>query len=120
MNRPLAFAAIAEATTGVALIVVPTLVGRLLFGSELPDVSLPVARVAGIALFSLGVACWPGRASTRAMVYGMTVYGALATVYLAYLGVRGWAGPLLWPAVGAHAVLTFLLLRTVQASGGAK
>jgi hypothetical protein len=35
---------------------------------------------------------------------------ALATLYLAYLGLRReWVGSLLWPAVAVHALLTALL-----------
>ena len=62
----------------------------------------------GIALIALGVACWPGRRRS----VGMLTYSALATLYLLYLGIRGeWVGPLLWPAVVVHAVLTVLLAR---------
>ena len=100
--------AIAEAATGLALLVVPSLVGRLLLGAELNGVSIPVARVTGIALIALAVACWPGLTA----LCGMLTYSALATAFLAYLGIRGhWVGPLLWPAVAAHAVLTILLGR---------
>ena len=53
-------AAIAEAATGVALVIVPALVGQLLLGAELAGAAIPVARVAGIALIALGIACWPG------------------------------------------------------------
>jgi hypothetical protein len=105
MNTLLTLAAVAEATTGLALLVVPALVGRVLLGAELTGVSIPVARVAGIALIALGIACLPGVA-----LLGMLTYSAMATAYLAYVGIRGeWAGPLLWPAVGVHAVLTVLL-----------
>jgi len=42
----------------------------------------------------------------------MLTYSVLATLYLLYLGIRGeWVGPLLWPAVVLHAVLTLLLAR---------
>ena len=42
----------------------------------------------------------------------MLTYSTLVTLYLSYLGVRGeWVGPLLWPAVVLHAVLTLLLGR---------
>ena len=42
----------------------------------------------------------------------MLTYSALVMAYLAYVGIRGeWAGPLLWPAVVVHAVLTVLLAR---------
>jgi drug/metabolite transporter (DMT)-like permease len=108
MKKILRLAAVAEAATGVALIVVPSLVGRLLLGAELTGVSIPVARVTGIALIALGVACWP--ASTA--LIGMLTYSAAVTLYLSYLGIRGgWVGPLLWPAVLLHAVLTLLLAR---------
>jgi hypothetical protein len=104
----LAVAAIAEAATGLALLVVPSLVGSLLLGAELTGVSVPVARVTGIALVALAVACWPGATA----LCGMLTYSALATAFLAYVGIRGhWVGPLLWPAVAAHAALTILLGR---------
>ena len=60
MSRVLVLAAIGEVATGVALLLVPSLVGQLLLGVELTGVAVSVARVAGIALVGLGVACWPG------------------------------------------------------------
>jgi len=107
MRKVLTFAAVFEAATGLALLIVPLLVGRLLLGTELTD-AIPVARVAGIALIALGVCCWPGSTA----LCGMLTYGALVTLYLLYLGIRGvWVGPLLWPAVVIHALLTALLAR---------
>ncbi len=104
MKKVLTFAAIAEAATGVALLFVPALVGQLLLGEELAGVAVTVARVAGIALIALGIACWPGPPRV-----GMLVYGAAVTVLLAYVGLTGGGGVLLWPAVALHAVLTILL-----------
>jgi hypothetical protein len=107
MKKVLVLAAIGEAALGLALLIVPSLVGRLLFGAALTGVAIPVARVLGIALIALGVACWPGPA-----LLGMLTYGALVMLYLLYLGIRSeWVGPLLWPAVVLHAVLTLLLAR---------
>ena len=115
MNKPLAFASLAEAATGVALIVAPSLVGQLLLGMELSGVAVAVGRVAGIGLLSLGIACWPGKEPNRAPLAGMATYGLLVTFYLLYLGIRGgWVGPLLWPAVALHAVLTFLLALSLR------
>lgn len=117
MNKTLACAAIAEAATGAALIVVPSLVARLLFGMDLTGVAESVGRVAGIGLFALGVACWPGKESCRAGLWGMTSYSLLVTLYLAYLGIRSdVVGPLLWPAVGFHAVMTLLLVRSYSSA----
>ena len=107
MRKVLTFAAVFEAATGLALLIVPLLVGRLLLGAELTD-AIPVARVAGIALIALGVCCWPGSTA----LCGMLTYGALVTLYLAYFGFSGkWVGKLLWPAVVLHAGLTLLLAR---------
>ena len=107
MKKVLALAAVGEAGTGLVLLIVPSLVGQLLLGAELTGVSIPVARVAGIALIALGVACWPGTP-----LVGMLTYSAVVTLYLAYLGIRGaWVGVLLWPAAAIHATLTFLLTR---------
>ena len=108
MKQSLALAAVIEAATGMALLIVPSLVGRLLFGEEFTGIVIPVARVLGIALLALGVCCWPGRTA----LCGMLTYSGLATLYLLYLAIRGeWAGPLLWPAVALHGILTVLLAR---------
>ena len=84
MKMVLIFAAVAEAATGLALLIVPSLVGQLLFGVELTGIAIPVARVAGIALIGLGVACWPGPP-----LVGMLIYSAAVTLYLAYVGFAG-------------------------------
>jgi hypothetical protein len=39
--------------------------------------------------------------------------GTLAMMYLAYIGVIGAAGILLWPAVAVHAALSILLVRAL-------
>jgi hypothetical protein len=105
MKKVLIFAALGEAATGLALLIVPSLVGQLLLGEELSGVAIPVARVAGIALIALGIACWPGPPRI-----GMLTYSTLATLYLGYLGFAGGSsGILLWPAVVLHVILTALL-----------
>ena len=107
MKKVLIFAAVGEAVTGLALLVLPSLVGRLLLGEELTGVAIPVARVAGIALIALAVACWPGPPR-----FGMLIYSAVVTLYLAYIGIAdGLTAVLLWPAVVLHAILTALLAR---------
>jgi hypothetical protein len=107
MRKVLIFAAVAEAATGLALLIVPSLVGQLLFGQELTGVTVPVARVTGIALIGLGVACWPGPP-----LVGMLTYSVAVTLYLAYVGFAGGlTGLFLWPAVALHAVLSILLAR---------
>ena len=107
MKKVLIFAAVAEAATGLALLIAPSLVGQLLLGEQLTGIAIPVARVAGIALVALGIACWPGPP-----LVGMLIYSAWVTLYLAYLGFAGGlAGVLLWPAVVLHLFLSIFLGR---------
>ena len=108
MKKVLTVAAVLEVATGMALLIVPSLVGRLLFGAEFTGIVTPVARVLGIALVALGVGCWPGSTA----LCGMLTYSGLVTLYLLYLAIRGeWVGPLLWPVVALHGILTVLLAR---------
>jgi hypothetical protein len=110
MKRVLVIASISEAATGAALLIVPSLVGQLLFGVALTGSALTVARVTGIALIALGIACWPGTP-----LVGMLTYSAAVTLYLAYVGFAGGStGILLWPAVALHVILTLLLIRAAK------
>jgi len=105
MRNVLALAAVGEAITGLAMLLAPSLIGQLLLGAELTGIAVTVARVAGIALIALAVACWPGTP-----LLGMLIYSAAITLYLGYVGSEGGlAGALLWPAVVLHLILTALL-----------
>jgi hypothetical protein len=105
MKKVLVLAATGEAITGLALLIAPSFVGQLLFGEAPSGVAIAIARVAGIALIALGLACWPGTP-----LVGMLAYSAAVTLYLTYLGIGGgFTGTLLWPAVVVHGVLTLLL-----------
>jgi hypothetical protein len=112
----LGVAAAVEAVTGLTLIVVPQVVARLLFGVEVTGVAVVIGRVAGIALLSLGLGCWLGRNEAdgaSAALSAMLTHDFLVTLYLAFVGLgTEFVGPLLWPAVAAHAVLTALLGRS--------
>jgi hypothetical protein len=111
VKNVLALAAISEAATGVALLIAPWLVGQMLLGEQLAGAAVPVARVAGMALIALGIACWPGPP-----LVGLLAYSVLVTVYLAYLGLAtAVTGILLWPAVVLHVILTALLAFSVPA-----
>jgi hypothetical protein len=107
MKKALMLAAVGEGATGLVLLIVPSLVGQLLLGEPLTGIAVPVARVAGIAVIALAIACWPGPP-----LVGMLIYSALITLYFAYLlFVGGLTGLLLWPAAALHVALTVLLGR---------
>jgi hypothetical protein len=106
----LALAAAAEAGTGLLLLVSPSLVVSLLFGTEVGDIATVMSRLAGIALIGVGVACWPGNSAVQ-QLYGMLTYSTLAMLYLIRIGIRGAPiGLLLWPGVVAHVILVVLLV----------
>jgi len=102
-----------EAATGVALIAVPEFVARLLLGVGLSSSGVAVARVAGFALLSLGLACWPtADDATPSAVRALFAYNLLAALYLGYLRASGeFIAFLLWPACALHAVLALLFAR---------
>jgi hypothetical protein len=107
MKKALAFAAVAEFMTGLPLLLIPSLVGWLLFGQELAGFGIVAGRVAGIALIALSIACWPGPP-----LAGMVIYSAGVAVYLAFIGLEGGStGVVLWPAVVLHVIITALLAR---------
>jgi len=112
MKKVLILAAAGEVLTGLALLLVPSFVGRLLLGEDLTGAGMVSGRVAGIALIALGVACWPGPP-----VAGMLIYSAGVTLCLASVGFTGGlTGIFLWPAVVLHLVLTVLLVSAWKTS----
>ncbi|MDM0071799.1 hypothetical protein [Variovorax sp. J31P207] len=118
LDMILAIASIVEFATGLALLLIPAIVIRLLLGAESEGVALAIARLCGIALMMLGCACWPSRRASRIAstpTRAMLAYNAAAAVYLAWLGIAhapvGW---LLWPAVVLHAAFAALLVHAAR------
>jgi hypothetical protein len=97
---------VAEAITGTALLADPALVVNLLLGTTPEGVGVLVARFAGIALLGLSFACWPGPP-----LAGMLLYSTGVAIFLGCLPILGIpAGPLLWPAVVLHVLLSAFLI----------
>jgi len=116
MRAVLVLAALAEGATGLALLIVPSFVGSLLLGDELTGIAATIARVAGIALIALAIACWPGPP-----LIAMLIYSGAVALYLGYVGFAGSStGILLWPAVVLHVILTMFLTRELTSAKGTK
>jgi hypothetical protein len=100
-----------EMATGVALIAAPSFVGHVLLGADLLNAGAAVARVAGLGLLSLGVACWPGGSDRTPQVErALFLYNLFTALYLGYLRIgAGFVSYLLWPACVVHALLAVLL-----------
>jgi hypothetical protein len=113
--------ALLEVGTGLLLLFDPTIPLALLLGiGESAPETLLVARVAGIALLALGVACWLARNDGRGaaqfgLLVGILMYDGGAAALLAYAGLGlamvGWA---LWPAVVLHTVLAVWCLLSLR------
>lgn len=123
MKSLLTVSAIVELLAGLLLIATPSLVSSLLFSTPIEKaVGFAAARLIGVALFSLGVACWFGRLQeTRAaagIVTAMLIYdlGAAAVFAYARLGY-GIGGLVLWAVVLLHSLLgvwCIVALRSAQ------
>ncbi len=97
-----------EAATGLALLVIPTVLVELLLGATLGTAAgMTVSRIAGAALLALGIACWFTReGGSRGLLAAMAFYNATVVVVL----LAGWIGPGLsgvafWPAILVHTVM---------------
>jgi len=113
LKNLLTLTAVLEAGTGVALVALPSLVSTLLLGSSLDSpVALTVARVAGVALLALAVACWLARndgqsRATKGLVGAMLLYNAAIVAVLVNAGIFLRLSSIgLWPVVLLHAVMT--------------
>jgi hypothetical protein len=117
---------ILEAATGSALLALPALVISVLLGAVLDTAGgAVVARVAGAAMLSLGVACWLARDDGqtrpgRGVVKAMLVYHVGIAVLLTHAGLAlGMSGIGLWPAAAGHAALalwSIACLRSAEVS----
>ena len=102
-----------EIIVGAALVLDLDLVSRLLFAAAPQGVGGPLGRVAGIALFALGIG---GLRSTEAGlrgngVLGLFIYNAVGATFFAWVAVATvFRGVLLWPAVILHAGMACALL----------
>ncbi|MFZ1746064.1 MAG: hypothetical protein WAU17_09100 [Nitrospirales bacterium] len=109
--------AILEAGTGLALVLSPSTPAAILVGASFDtDSGLIVARIAGAALFSLGLACWFARDdgqsyAARGLVSAMLVYNFAVVGVLVYAGMGlRLSGNGMWPAALLHTGLAIWCL----------
>ena len=103
-----------EVVTGAGLVVAPSLLAKLLFGSEMSASGDLVGRISGLVMLCLALGCWPRafEGEDRQGLAPLLALSLLATVYLIYVGMGGVnVGVLLWPAAAAHLILAILLAR---------
>jgi hypothetical protein len=113
MKSLLLVTAVIELGAGLALLGFPSAAVALLLGSPLDaPAAVTLGRVAGAALFALGVACWLAHydaqsCAARGLVSAMVLYNLGAAVILGVAGMQlRPVGIALWPAVALHAAMT--------------
>ena len=104
-----------EALTGLALIVAPSVLGRLLFGSDLNAAGEATGRICGFVMLCLAAGCWPraGESGRHQVLVPLLALSWLAAAFLlatALIGAN--VGLLLWPAAALHLILAVLLTWT--------
>jgi hypothetical protein len=130
MKRLLTVDAIIEMGAGLLMVVLPSLLSMVVFGTSIhTPVELAFARLFGVAILGLGVACWLTRGdeqshSARGVAGGMVVFNAGVVIVLGYAGiVLGLSGILLWPFILIHLAMAVwcvvqLLHKPAQTIGG--
>ncbi len=118
MNRATTWIAAAcglEVLTGAGLVVAPSLLARLLFGSGMNGTGDAVGGISGLVLLCLALAAWPrGPEGERPQALApLLALSLLATLYLVFVGLSGASGVLLWPAAAVHLVFAILLARAL-------
>jgi hypothetical protein len=105
---------IVQFTLGLALLLTPASVARLLAGIDptWPELAV-VLRVAGLVALTIGAWCVLGRLSETGfprsrpldLLPGLVVYNGCAVAVIADAIIRGIHAPLLWPAWALHSAL---------------
>jgi len=115
--------AVIEAVGGLALLASPSEVIAILFGVVFDTpIELAVGRWVGVALLSLGVACWRARhdeksSAGKALVSAMLFYNAAIIVLLAWSRMAsGLEGVAFWPAAVLHTAMTAWCIACLAAS----
>jgi len=117
--------ALAEAATGVAMLAAPVALVSLLLGASLDSTgAVTVARVTGVAMISLAIACWltrdEGRTRAgRAVITAMLLYNvAVAAILINGKLALDLNGIALWPAALAHVALAAWCGAALRAPSG--
>ena len=112
-----------ETLAGLALIAVPSIVVSLVMGQPLTEpAGIVLSRIAGVAVLTLGIACWLARnesqnRATIGLIWALLFYDVSFVLVLLSAHVRiALNGIGLWPVVALHSglgVWTLLCLRKI-------
>ncbi len=111
-----------EVVTGLGLVAAPSLLARLLFGSDLNAAGEATGRISGLVMLCLAAGYWPRASGAEA--HALAPLMALSWLAVAFLIATGLIGAnvgiLLWPAAAFHLILAILLTRAWMRARGAE
>ena len=119
-NNLLTIAAILECMAGLAFLLAPGACFSLLLGAQLDASGVLIGRIAGVALFALGIACGGARpdaggAARSGTLKAITLYNAGVGLVLVVSGATGTAGGMvLWVAGAMHLGLAVAFLASLN------
>ena len=105
-------AACVEIIVGASFVLATNGQSQFVFGATTEGTGALFARLAGIGLIGLGLACLPSNVAgtQRVAVRGLFIFNVLATIFFAWVGVATtFRGVMLWPVVILHALLAIVL-----------
>ena len=106
MKSLLTITALLEGVTGLALVILPSLLVSILLGTSLTDPgAILIGRLAGAVLIAIAIVCWLLKTDNQSsvMVKVMLGYNIFSITLLVYaVLVERIAGPGLWPTVLIH------------------
>lgn len=108
----LKIAAWVEIIVGISFILATNTQSQFVFGATPDQVGILFARLAGIGLIGLGIACLPSSVAGlySNAVRGLFLFNIGATIFFAWVAVATtFRGVMLWPVVILHAVLAIAL-----------
>ena len=116
----LSISAVLECLTGVALLLAPDITIALRLGAKADPVSQVIARICGVALISISIACWAARTgpdseSRIGTIRAITFYNLGAgLIFVAVAAVGQFHGIVIWGVGFIHLAfaLAFIFSRT--------
>jgi hypothetical protein len=110
-------AALVEIVVGISFVLATNTQSQLVFGEVPNGPGILFARLAGIGLIGLGIACLPSNVAEtqRNAVRSLFIFNIAATILFAWIGLATtFRGVVLWPVVILHAVLALALAPSLK------
>ena len=121
MKTFLTLTALFEGITGLILLTIPSVFLSFLLGTALNEPGGILARLTGVALLSISIACWSCRNEAHhasGIGKALLFYNIAAGSLLIYSFKAGFSGIGLWPAVIQHFVFGIWCIQLLKKQPG--